>query len=182
VKKLVLVTITTAVMLMISSAAMAQAGQTTSGTLTVQAIVNSSLTLIFNSDASGIGLSSGDGTSTATLNFGNISAFGPLGSPNITRTVVPGTSFTVSTPVDVTVSKANITSANYTLKAQLGTADATNTWAVGGTTVTGASAATITSTGAYGAKTPETIAITVPFATAGGTSVNNTISFTATTN
>jgi hypothetical protein len=181
VKKLVLVTITAALMLMISSAAMAQAGDTANGTLTVTATVNSGITLVFNSDAAGVPLSSGAGTNNATLAFGNISAFGPV-AVGVTRTVVAGTSFTVSTPVDVQVSKANSTSANYTLKAQLGAADATNTWQVGGTTVTSAAAATITATGTYGANAPEAVAITVPFTTASGTAISNTINFTATSN
>jgi len=168
-------------MLMISSAAMAQAGDTATGTLTVTATVNSAITLVFNSDAAGVPLSSGAGTNNATLAFGNISAFGAVAA-GVTRTVAAGTSFTVSTPVDVLVSKANSSSANYTLKAQLGTADATDTWSVGGTTVTNAAASTITATGTYGSNAPEAIAITVPFTTASGTSISNTINFTATSN
>jgi hypothetical protein len=157
------------------------AAQTATGTLTVTATVQGSITLVFNNDASGVPLSSGAGTNTATLAFGNVSAFGAVAA-NVTRTVVAGTSFTVSTPVDVQVSKANSASANYTLKAQLGSADAVNTWQVAGTTVTNAAQATITATGAYAANTPNTIAITVPFATASGTVISNTINFTATAN
>ena len=59
----------------------------------------------------------------------------------VTRTIA-ASNFTVSSPVDVMVTKANSTSANYTLTAQLATADATNTWTVGGVTVTSAAAAT----------------------------------------
>jgi hypothetical protein len=180
-KKLVLLTITVAMMMLMSSVAFAQAGNTASGTLTVTATVNSSINLVFNSDAAGVALASGAGTNTATLAFGNVSAFGPVAA-NVTRSVVAGTSFTVSTPVDVLVSKANSSSANYTLKAQLGAADAVNTWAVGGTTVTSAAQATITATGAYGSNVPESIAITVPFTTASGTNISNTIAFTATSN
>jgi hypothetical protein len=155
--------------------------QTATGTLTVNATVNSSIKLVFNSDAAGVPLSAGAGTNAATLAFGNVSAFGAVAA-NVTRTVIAGTSFTVSTPVDVNVIKANSASANYTLKAQLGAADAVNTWQVGGTTVTNAAQATITATGAYAANVPEAIAITVPFATAGGTVISNTINFTATAN
>jgi hypothetical protein len=179
-KRAMLVITTFAMIMMFSSLAMAQAGNTATGTLTVTATVNSSINLVFNSDAAGVALSSGAGTNTATLAFGNVSAFGPIGA-NITRTVVAGTSFTVSTPVDVFVAKANSSSANYTLKAQLGSADA-NSWSVGGTAVTSASAATITATGSYASNVAEAIAITVPFATASGTSISNTINFTATSN
>jgi len=180
-KKLVLMTIAAAMIMMISSMAVAQAGNTASGTLTVTATVTSSINLVFNSDAAGVPLSSGAGTNAATLAFGNVSAFGPVAG-NVTRSVVPGTSFTVSTPVDVLVTKSNSTSANYTLKAQLGAADATNTWQVAGNTITNASATTISATGTYGSNAAEAIAITVPFTTASGTAISNTINFTATSN
>jgi S-formylglutathione hydrolase FrmB len=175
------IVITILAVLALSGAAMAQAGNTASGTLTVTATVNSSINLVFNSDAAGVPLSSGAGTNAATLAFGNVAAFGAIGA-NITRTVVAGTSFTVSTPVDVLVTKANSSSANYTLKAQLGAADATNTWAVAGNTITSAAASTITATGTYGSNASESIAITIPFTEASGTAISNTINFTATSN
>ena len=133
-KKVVLLTIFAALM-MISSAAVAQ---TATGTLTVTATVNGSIQLVFNSDAAGVALSSGAGTNAATLAFGNVSAFGAI-SAGIVRTTT-ATTFTVSSAVDVLVSKTNSTSANYKLTAQLGSADAVNTWQVGGVTVTNAAA------------------------------------------
>ncbi len=175
-KKVMLLTIFAALM-MISSAAVAQ---TATGTLTVTATVNGSISLVFNSDTAGVALSSGAGTNAATLAFGNVSAFGAVAA-GITRTST-ATNFTVSTPVDVLVSKANSASANYTLKAQLGTADATNSWQVAGNAVTSAAASTITATGTYGSNAAEAIAITVPFTTASGTLISNTINFTATAN
>lgn len=180
-KKVTMIVIATAVFAMMSTAAMAQAGNTANGTLTVTATVNSSINLVFNSDAAGVALASGANTNLATLAFGNVSAFGAIAA-GITRTVVAGTSFTVSTPVDVIVTKANSTSANYTLKAQLGAADATNTWQVAGNTITNAAATNITANGTYGSSAAEAIAITVPFTTASGTAISNTINFTATSN
>lgn len=180
-KNLKLVITTAAMIMMVSSMGMAQAGNTASGTLTVTATVNSSINLVFNSDAAGVPLSSGAGTNAATLAFGNVSAFGAVAA-NVTRTVVPGTSFTVSTPVDVLVSQSNSSSANYTLKAQLGSADATNTWKVAGNTITNAAATTLTATGTYGSNASNAVGITVPFATASGTNISNTINFTATSN
>ncbi len=168
------------VLMFLGFAAVAQA-DTATGTLTVTATVNSSINLVFNSDVAGVALASGAGTNAATLAFGNISAYGAI-LAGITRTVVPGTSFTVSTPVDVLVTKANSASANYTLKAALGAADATNTWQVAGNTITNGPAVTITATGSYGVNTAEAIAITVPNATANGTAISNTINFTATSN
>jgi hypothetical protein len=176
-KKVMLLTIFAALM-MISSAAVAQ---TATGTLTVTATVNGSIQLVFNSDAAGVALSSGAGTNTATLAFGNVSAFGALGSPNIVRTVAAN-NFTVSSAVDVQVSKTNSASANYTLKAQLGAADAVNTWTVGGVAVTNAAQSTLTATGTYAANSNFPVAITVPFTTASGTLISNTINYTATAN
>src|SRR5579859_4837638 len=175
-KKVMLLTIFAALM-MISSAAVAQ---TASGTLTVTATVNGSINLVFNSDASGVALSSGAGTNAATLAFGNVSAFGPI-SAGIVRSTT-ATTFTVSSAVDVLVTKTNSASANYKLTAQLGSADAVNNWAVGGVAVSNGAASTITSTGTYAANSNFPVAITVPFTTPSGTLISNTINYVATAN
>jgi hypothetical protein len=174
-----LITLVFAAVMMTSFAA-AQAGSTANGTLTVSATVNGSITLIFNSDAAGVALT-GDGTNAATLAFGTVQAFGGTLTPGVARSTTAN-NFTVSSAVDVRVDKANSSSATYTLKAQLGTADATNTWTVGSATVTNAAAATVTSTGAYATKSNFPVAITIPFTTASGTSISNTINYTATSN
>src|SRR5215831_7135713 len=179
-KKLILLTITAAMILMMSSLAMAQAGNTASGTLTVTATVNSSINLVFNSDAAGVALSSGAGTNAATLAFGNVSAFGAVAA-GVVRTTT-ATTFTVSSAVDVNVTKTNSASANYTLKAQLGAADAVNTWSVGGVAVTNAAQSTLTATGAYASNVNFPVAITIPFTTASGTLISNTINYQATAN
>ena len=167
---------------MMSSFAAAQAGSTASGTLSVSAIVTGSISLVFNTDtAGGVTLTSGDGTSVASLTFGNVSAFGSLASAKITRTV-GASNFTVSTPVDVFVSKFNSNSATYTLTAQLTAADAVNTWSVGGVAVSNAAAATVTTTGTYANNNAFPVAITIPFTTASGTNISNQITYTATSN
>jgi len=177
-KKVMLLTIFAALM-MISSVAVAQ---TATGTLTVNATVTGSIQLVFNSDGSGVALTSGAGTNTATLDFGNVSAFGALSSPNIIRSV-GASSFTVSSAVDVQVNKTNSASANYTLVAQLGSAPAPNSWTVGGVSVTNtAVSAPITATGAYGSNLNFPVAITIPFTTASGTAITNVITYTATAN
>lgn len=155
-------------------------GETASGTLGVTATVQSSISLVFDSDASGVTLG-GSGTNAATLGFGNVYATGLGCATNVTCT--PGAStFTVSTPFDVKVSKFNLTSSNYTLTAQLNAADASNTWKVGGNTVTSGSAATLTSTGAYASDVPYTLALTISNTAASGTAISNTVNFTATAN
>lgn len=152
--------------------------QSASGTLAVSATVQSSISMVFNTDSSGVALT-GAGTNAAALDFGNISAYGTLAA-NVSRSV-GASSFTVSTPFDVQVDKANSSSSNYTLKAQLNTADATNTWALSGTSITNASAATLTSTGSYGSGAAYTLALTVPFSSS-ASSISNTINFVAAAN
>ncbi len=175
-----LITLVFAAVMMTSFAA-AQAGSTANGTLSVNAIVTGSISLVFNTDTAGGVPLSANGQSTATLAFGNVSAFGPL-TANVSRTVNSGANtFTVSTPVDVFVSKFNSTSATYKLTAQLGTADTINNWSVGGVAV-GTTAATITTTGAYATNNALAVAITIPFATPNGTTITNTINYTATSN
>lgn len=174
-KRISLVVVATALFLVASTAK----AQTSSGTLTVTATVQGSINLVFNSDASGVTLT-GFGTNAATLAFGNVSAYGTVAG-GIVRTV-GGSSFTVSSAVDVNVTKTNSGSASYTLTAQLGSADATNTWTIDSVTVTNASAATVTTTGGYATNNNYPVAITVPFTTATGTNISNTINYTATAN
>src|SRR5882724_4214417 len=124
-----------ATMLALSTAA-SLAAQTSTGTLTVTATVNSSINLVFTSDAAGVALT-GSGTNAATLAFGNVQAFGGALTTGVVRSTAAN-NFTVTSAMDVTVTKANSASANYTLKAQLGAADAVNTWQVSATAVTSA--------------------------------------------
>jgi hypothetical protein len=156
------------------------AAQTATGALTVSATVTGSINLVFNSDASGVALTSGAGTNAAALDFGTVSAFGAIPA-TITRSTT-ASNFTVSTPVDVLVSKTNSASANYTLTTQLSTADAVNTWAANGTAFTNSTSATATAAGTYGSNVPVTLAITIPFTTASGTAISNVVNFTATAN
>ena len=164
-------------MMILAPAALAQ---TASGTLAVTANVQGTINLTFISNAGGVVLG-GSGTNAATLDFGNVSAFGALAA-GVTRPSVTGVDFTVRSPFNVSVVKSNSASANFTLTAQLAAADATNTWAVGGNVITNASATTITATGAYGAAgTAYNLDLTIPFAGPGGL-ISNTINFAATAN
>ncbi|MGH9523299.1 MAG: hypothetical protein ACRD3E_12300 [Terriglobales bacterium] len=154
------------------------AAQSASGTLAVSATVQSSISMVFNNDINGVALT-GSGSNAATLDFGNISAYGTL-SPKVGRSV-GASSFTVSTPFDVLVSMANSSSADYTLKAQLNSADALNTWALNSTTITNAAQATLASNGSYGSSAMYTLALTVPFSSS-ASSISNTINFVASAN
>ena len=157
----------------------ANAQTTATGTLTVSAVVNSSISVVFNSDPSGVALG-GSGTAAATLTFGNVQAFGGTLAPGVVRT--NGTdNFTVTSGVDVLVKKSNSNSPKYTLTAQLSTNDSTNTWTVGGVTVTSGSPAQISANGLYSSNVNFPVGITIPNSENAGT-INNVINYTATAN
>jgi hypothetical protein len=151
---------------------------TASGTLTVGATVEASMSLTVASDNLGITLFSGAGTATAAMKFGTINAYATL--PDYVSRTVGANSFTVSTPVDVLVVKANTNSGSYTLTAALNSADSTNTWALNATAIT-ASPAIVKTTGEYGRASMYTVKVTIPSSNTTG-SLNNTINFVATAN
>jgi hypothetical protein len=165
---------------MLSGRAWAQSGDTSSGSLAVTATVNSSISMVFDSDATGVTLSA-EGSSSPTLAFGNVSAYESLGT-HVSRTVNGTTNYTISTPFDVKVTQANSSSGNYTLTAQLASADANDTWKVDSATVTDGSAAQVTATGTYGSDQSHTLYLTIPFTTTDSTAISNTINFVATSN
>jgi hypothetical protein len=128
------------------------------------------LTLTLQSDASGVMLG-GSGTSTVSMSFGTMQAFGGSAPSGVTK-IVGTTNWMVSTPFDIKVTCANLLnllpctlalSSSYTLTAQLQSADPTNTWKIGSFTLSSASASTLTSSGTYNQVTPYTFALTIPF-------------------
>ena len=153
-------------------------GTSATGTVAVTATTSASVSLTFVSDGAGITLGN-SGTAASSIAFGSVQAYGGAVPAGVTKTVNAPTNWSLSTPIDVVVQVANQTSSNYTLTAALQSADANNTWLLGATTLT-TSAATLTSTGAYGS-TPFTFKLTIPFSEAAGV-ISNTINFTATAN
>jgi hypothetical protein len=155
-------------------------GQTSSGTLTVTATVQSSISLTFLTDTNGVALT-GSGTNVATLNFGTVSQF--ISPPSKVSETIGATSFTVSTPFDVSVVKSNVTSATYALTAEVQTADSVNTWVIDTfpLTILPAAATALTATGAYGSNVMHTLYLTIPFS-AGASVISNSINFVATAN
>jgi hypothetical protein len=148
------------------------------GTVAVTATTVASVSLTFVTDGAGIALGS-NGTSAATVAFGSVQAYGGSVPAGVTKSVNGTTNWSLSTPIDVVVEVANQTSGNYTLTAALQTADATNTWLLGATSLS-TGAAMLTSTGSYGS-TAYTFKLTIPFSAAAG-AISNTINFTATAN
>ena len=161
----------------LSIPSLAAAQDTSSGTLTVTATVESSIALTFESDAAGVALTNA-GTSAATMALGTISAHEAIATPGVTRSVA-ATDFTVSSPFGVKVVKANSNSADYTLAAALASADATNTWKIDAVTLSTTSQAVGTSN--YGSAVAHTMSLTVPIAATAG-AISKVINFTATSN
>ena len=162
--------------MMLAFASVASA-DTASGTLTVTGTVASSINLTIESAG---GTTSGTGTAAATSALGSVSKYGsaPTGF-----TMARGASnWTLSSTVGVQVVKANLTSTDYTLTAQLGTAPATGVaWKLNGSTLSDSAATTVTSTGTYASTGSYSWDIVVADSAAAA-AIDNTINFTATSN
>jgi predicted secreted protein len=150
---------------------------TSTGTLTVTATVDSSINLTIQSAG---GTTSGTGTAAATSALGSISKYGsaPTGF-----TLARGASdWTLSSTVGVQVDKANLTSTDYTLDAQLGSAPASGiTWKLNGSALSDSAATPLTSTGTYGSTGSYSWDIVVADSAAAA-AIDNVINFTATSN
>jgi predicted secreted protein len=150
---------------------------TNSATLTVTGTIDSSISLTVESAG---GTTSGTGTAAATSALGSISKYGsaPTGF-----TLARGASnWTLSSTVGVQCDKANLTSTDYTLTAQLGSAPASGVaWKLNGSTLSDSAATTLTSTGTYGSAGSYSWDIVVADS-ASAAAIDNTINFTATSN
>jgi len=171
-KKMFVVTLLAAMMFAANAVA-----ATASGTLTVTGTLDSSVTLVVQSAG---GTTSGTGTAAATSALGSISKYGsaPTGF-----TLARGASnWTLSSTVGVQVDKANLTSTDYTLTAQLGSAPASGVaWKLNGSTLSDSAATTLTSTGTYGSTGSYSWDIVVADSAAAA-AIDNAIDFTATSN
>jgi predicted secreted protein len=163
-----------AVMMMTAVVASAD---TSTGTLTVTGTVASAINLTIESAG---GTTSGTGTAAATSALGTISKYGtaPTGF-----TLARGASdWTISSTVGVKVAKANLTSTDYTLDAQLGSAPATGiVWKLNGSTLSESAATSLTATGTYGSTGSYSWDIVVADSAAAA-AIDNAINFTATSN
>jgi hypothetical protein len=150
---------------------------TASATATITGTVESSIAITIESLG---GTTSGTGTDSATSALGSLSKYGsaPTGF-----TLARGASnWTLSSTVGVQVAKSNLTSTDYTLTAQLGSAPASGiTWKLNGSTLSDSAATTLTSTGTYGST--GSYSWDIVFAdSAASAAIDNTINFTATSN
>lgn len=162
------------------------AQNTATGTINATLINKNGIALVFDTDPSGVTLGAA-GTSAATLDYGVISAFGPL-SPGVTRPSVTATNYTVRTVFDVQVIEGGLTSTSYTLRAQLGSAlPAGFSFIVDGVTLT-AGPSSIQTNGTYNVNVPHNLDLTVSRAAPGaggpavGTPLSTVINFQASAN
>jgi hypothetical protein len=159
---------------------------------TATGVINATLThkngiaLVFDTDPSGVTLGAA-GTSAATLNFGTISAFGPL-APGVTRTSVTAANYTVRTVFDVQVIQGGLNSNTYTLSAQLASALPTGfSFKIDGVTLANG-ASNIQTNAAYNVDVPHNLDLTVSTAAPGaggpavGTPLSTVINFQASAN
>jgi hypothetical protein len=158
--------------------ALATAQDTSSGTLTVTATVESSIGLTFENDGAGVALT-GAGTNAATMSLGAISAYNAFSTVGVTRSV-GATNFTVSSAFGVKVVKANSASSTYTLSAALDSADTTNTWRINATSLS-TSSQSLGATFGYGSAVSHTMHLTVPFSASTG-AISKVLNFTALAN
>ena len=160
--------------------------QTATGTINATLINKDGIALVFDTDPGGVNLGN-SGSSVASLNFGTISAFGPL-VPGVTRPTVLAGSYTVKTLFDIQVIQGGSNSPNYTLSAQLAAAAPIGfTLAVDAVTLTTA-AQNVQTNGTYNTDVQHSLNLTVSTAAPGaggppvGTALTSTINFTATSN
>jgi hypothetical protein len=178
----------TAAMMALLFAGSALLGQnpTAGGVINGTLVNKSGISLVFNSDPQSVTLG-GAGTSAASLNFGNISAFGPLAT-GVTRPAVTATNYTVRALFDVQVTQGGLTSTTYTLQAQLAGPTPTGlSYRVDAITLSTAFQ-TLQTNGAYDANVQHSLDLVVLKAAPGaggpatGTALTTTINFTATAN
>lgn len=175
-----------AAVLLVSGMPVAAQNPTASGTINAVLINKNGIALVFNADPAGVTLG-GAGTSAAALDFGNISAFGPL-SPGVTRPSVTIANFTVRTVFDIQVIEGGLTSTSYTLRAQLASALPTGfSFKVDGVTLVN-TASNIQTNGAYNVDVPHNLDLVVSTAAPGaggpaaGTPLSTVINFQALAN
>jgi hypothetical protein len=167
------------------SALPAQA-QTSGGQLTVTLSVQSSISLIFQtnpaSPAPGFCALTNSGTNNVGLNLGTAAFPGNnyVGCGSYTH--IPGAIYQVSSAFDVVVSKANTNSPNYRLAAQISTAPPANvTWLVNNITLTNTGFTPLDAADNYGSAVTKTLQVQVKNTVPAGPLVE-TITFMATAN
>lgn len=175
-----------AALFVLANASLLAQTPTASGTINATLNNKNGIALVFDTDPGGVTLGAA-GTSAASLNFGTISAFGPL-SPGVTRPSVTGANFTVRSLFDVQVIQGGLASTSYTLSASLaGPAPTGLSYKVDAVTLT-TGTQNVQTNGVYGTDIAHNLDLVVSSASPGaggpavGTPLTTTINFTATAN
>jgi hypothetical protein len=163
------------------------AAQTSSGQLTITMNVQSSITLVFQNNPSvgtaGFCPLTNPNTNNVGLDLGSAQFPGSThSSACVNYTHLAGAVYEVSSAFDVVVTKANSSSPNYRLAAQISTPPPANvTWLLNNITLTTAGFTTLDTTDNYGAAITKTLQVQVKNTVAAQTLLE-TITFLATAN
>lgn len=165
----------------------AQAGQTASAQLSINLTVQSSIGLIFQNNAAvgsnGFCPLTNSGTNNVGLDLG-VASF-PGGSDSlacVAYTHIGGAIYQVSSAFDVVVTKANSSSPNYRLAAEISSAPPANvTWLINNITLTNTAFTALDASDAYAAKVTKTLQVQVKNNVPAQT-LQETITFLATAN
>lgn len=161
--------------------------QTSSGQLSITMNVQSSITLVFQNNPAvgtpGFCPLTNAGTNNVGLDLGTASFPGNFHTSTcVNYTHLPGALYQVSSAFDVVVSKANSSSANYRLAAQISTPPpASVTWMLNNVTLTNTAFTTLDTTDNYSAPITKTLQVQVKNNVAAQTLLE-TITFLATAN
>jgi len=177
---------TALVMFLLGGVALFAQSPTATGTINATLNNRNGIALVFDTDPAGAALGA-TGTSAVTVNFGNISAFGPL-SAGVARPTVTAASFTVRTVFDVKVTQGGLNSNGYRLLANLAAVAPTGfSYKIDAVTLNTAQQ-TIQNNATYGNDIAHNLDLVVSTAAPGaggpavGTPLTTTINFTATAN
>lgn len=174
-KKLLLIAV------LVALATVPAMADTSSGTMTVTATVQSSINLTFVSDGGGISLT-GSGSNAATMAFSNVQAYGGSVPAGVSKSVNGTTDWSLSTSFSVRVENANLPgSTDYLLQATLSAADSDLTWEVNSVDISDGTQKTIDANAAYDTNNSYSFVLTIPHSFAAA-SVNKSIAFLATSN
>jgi hypothetical protein len=161
--------------------------QTSSGQLTITMNVQSSITLVFQNNpavgTTGFCPLTNAGTNSVGLDLGTASFPGNFHtSACVNYTHLTGAVYEVSSAFDVVVSKANSSSPNYRLAAQISTPPPANvTWLLNNVTLTSVGLTTLDTTDNYGTPITKTLQVQVKNTVAPQV-LAETITFLATAN
>ena len=146
------------------------------------------IAITLQSDSSGVVLG-GSGTSSVTLAFGPMQAFGGTTPTGVTKTV-SGSSWTATATFDIKVTCTiiatllpciNALSPSYTLTAEEQSMDAIDIWKVANMTLNSIAPTTLTTAGTFSQVISYTVALTIPFSVSPG-AITNHVNFVATSN